>query len=80
MIKQKIKRQQQKKDNANPTMWEMNMIQVDCCKEMFIETKKFGNPNNKQRTKRQQQITKQHKPKQTTWEMNTIEVVNMSVL
>jgi len=23
-------------NNANPTMREMNMTQVDCCKEMFI--------------------------------------------
>jgi hypothetical protein len=30
-------------DNANPTMWEMNTIQVDCCKEVFIKTKKSKN-------------------------------------
>jgi hypothetical protein len=30
------------------TTREMNMIQADCCKEMFKETKKNGNPNNKQ--------------------------------
>jgi hypothetical protein len=27
-------------NNANPTMREMNMTQVDCCKEMFIYKKK----------------------------------------
>jgi hypothetical protein len=29
-------------------MQEMNTIQVDCCKKMFIETKINKNPNNKQ--------------------------------
>jgi hypothetical protein len=34
------------KDHANSTMWEMNMIQVDCCKKN-IYPKKNENPNNK---------------------------------
>ncbi len=35
MIKQTIKNNNKQQDNANPTPWEMNMIQVDCCKEVF---------------------------------------------
>ncbi len=35
-------------NNANPTTREMNMIQVNCCKQMFTELKKIKNINNKQ--------------------------------
>ncbi len=34
-------------DNANPTTWEMNMIQMDCCKNIFIKTKKIGTQTKK---------------------------------
>ncbi len=36
-IKQEDINKQQ--DNANPTMQEMNTIQVDCCKKMFTKIK-----------------------------------------
>ncbi len=36
-IKQEDNNKQQ--DNANPTMQEMNTIQVDCCKKMFTKIK-----------------------------------------
>jgi hypothetical protein len=51
---------------------------------MFTKTKnKIKNPNNKWemnklKTRRQRQRTKQCKPKQIMWEMNTIKTINMS--